>query len=371
MERKGSWYARIQWRDKNGNVRDWRKSLGTKSRSVALLRVKEVQRYETDIKNGLDFTFPWQGSQSSTELKQLKLTDAVELWLNDRKSNGIRPSTIKRNRYSMNALRSIIGSNIALVNIKTKVIDQFRNRCIENGRSADGINIDLRTIKTFLGWCHKRDYLDKIPHVDKVSKPKSMPLYIPDRIFADLIRLDWLDDHYKKAFLFYRETGCRVSEPFIGRLDGNWLLISGNKTKQRADKELMLSYECLQLCVQMQQHIEKYSGTVESWTQNLSKTFLKAMRQIDGDDTDYYLHCLRHTFAVRRYLQTRDIYLVKKEMGHASVTTTEIYAEFSLRRLARDFPTLLGGRNMSEKPEIGTPFAGTPPLSTDGTATAF
>ena len=63
-------------------------------------------------------------------------------------------------------------------------------------------------------------------------------------------------------------------------------------------------------------------------------------KKVDGKNTKYHLHCLRHTFAVRRYLQTRDIYLVKQELGHASVTTTEIYAQFSLRRLEKDFPIL-------------------------------
>tara|TARA_Y100000294_G_scaffold135462_1_gene128183 strand:- start:30 stop:626 length:597 start_codon:yes stop_codon:yes gene_type:complete len=180
-----------------------------------------------------------------------------------------------------------------------------------------------------------------------------MPLYIPDRIFAELMRLDWLDQHYKTAFLFYRETGCRVSEPFIGELDGNWLLISADKTKQRSDKELRLNAECLRLCIEMRSYVEKYEGTVESWTQNLSKTFLKVMREIDGKDTKYHLHCLRHTFAVRRYLQTRDIYLVKQEMGHASVTTTEIYAQFSLRRLGMDFPSLVELTEKGKNRELG------------------
>ena len=108
----------------------------------------------------------------------------------------------------------------------------------------------------------------------------------------------------------------------------------------------------------MRNQLEKYSGTVTSWTENLSKTFLKAMREIDGDDTKYYLHCLRHTFAVRRYLQTRDIYLVKQEMGHASVKTTEKYAKFSLRRLEMDFPSIVGNQNMSEILGRGHAFVG-------------
>ena len=65
------------------------------------------------------------------------------------------------------------------------------------------------------------------------------------------------------------------------------------------------------------------------------------MREVDGQDTKYHLHCLRHTFAVRRYLQTRDIYLVKQELGHSSVVTTEIYAKFSLRQLEAGFPSLV------------------------------
>ena len=75
--------------------------------------------------------------------------------------------------------------------------------------------------------------------------------------------------------------------------------------------------------------------------------FKKALIDI-GADLSKHLHSIRHTFAVRRYLQTRDIYLVKQEMGHSSVTTTEIYAKFSLRRLEMDFPSLVKSNNSRE-----------------------
>ena len=75
------------------------------------------------------------------------------------------------------------------------------------------------------------------------------------------------------------------------------------------------------------------------------------MREVDGQDTKYHLHCLRHTFAVRRYLQTRDIYLVKNELGHESVVTTEIYEKFSLRRLENDFPSLVNSTKKRKNQE--------------------
>ena len=50
-------------------------------------------------------------------------------------------------------------------------------------------------------------------------------------------------------------------------------------------------------------------------------------------------------------VQTRDIYQVKQEMSHSSVTTTEIYAKFSLRRLEMDFPSLTKSNKIGENRE--------------------
>ena len=48
-------------------------------------------------------------------------------------------------------------------------------------------------------------------------------------------------------------------------------------------------------------------------------------------------------------------------MGHSSVTTTEIYAKFSLRRLEMDFPSLVKSNNSGEKRENGHDFDGHKP----------
>ena len=40
-------------------------------------------------------------------------------------------------------------------------------------------------------------------------------------------------------------------------------------------------------------------------------------------------------------------------MGHSSVTTTEIYAKFNLRRLEMDFPSLVKNNNNGEKRDLG------------------
>ena len=45
-------------------------------------------------------------------------------------------------------------------------------------------------------------------------------------------------------------------------------------------------------------------------------------------------------------------------MGHSSVTTTEIYAKFSLRRLEMDFPSLTESNNNRENRERGYDIGG-------------
>ena len=361
INRRGKWYVRVYY-TLNGAKKEKQVPLKTSSKVVARERKAEVDKKVQDIKNGIDFLFSWESDESVTKVKRFTLTNAYDKWLSTRESDGIRPSTIRRNKYSMTHFSNVVGKSLPLTSITTSTIDTYRNYCIQTKMKPNGININLRAVKTFLNWCHKRDLIQKCPYVDMVSKPKEMPLYVPDRIFNQILELDWLKDHYKNAFLFYRNTGLRLSEPYQGELHGNWLLIGGDETKQRMDKELSLSITNLQRLTDMKDYVDnKYKGTLDSWKGHLSKVFLRAVREIDGEKTKFHFHCLRHTFAVRRYLQTRDIYLVKQEMGHSSVTTTEVYAKFSLRRLEMDFPSLVNSNNSGENRKMGHELMGHKP----------
>ena len=359
-KRRGSWYARVLWYE-SGATKQTEKSvpLRTSSKVTARERIAEVNKVEDDIKQGMEFSFPWLSDSTTTKVQRFTILDAVEQWLSQRSSEGIRQSTIKRNRYSLGSFMSHIGTSPPLSKVSTSMIDSYRTHCIHKEMKPNGININLRAIKTFFNWCVRRELIEKNIFVDMVSKPRELPLYIPDSLFNKLMQLEWLDDNYKTAFSFYRDTGCQRSEPFLGELHGDWLLIGGDETKQRIDKKLSLNTINLERLTSMRTYFnESYGYKLDSWIGNLSKTFLKAMREVDGQDTKYHLHCLRHTFAVRRYLQTRDIYLVKNELGHESVTTTEKYAKFSLRRLENDFPSLVNSTKNTQIWEKGHTFEG-------------
>ena len=233
--RRETWYARIRM------VTDGRKTekqipLRTKSKVTARERLELVNRDEESIKKGLEFSFPWLNDEGINKIVRLSISEAVEQWLSQRSSEGIRQSTIKRNRYSLISLMSHIGTSTPLSKVSTSMIDSYRTHCIHREMKPNGININLRAIKTFFNWCVRRELIKKNLFVDMVSKPKELPLYIPESLYENLMQLEWLDERFKTAFAFYYETGCRRSEPFLEELHGNWLLIGGDETKQRIDK---------------------------------------------------------------------------------------------------------------------------------------
>ena len=296
----------------------------------------QVERFEKDIKAGIEFSFPWLNDEGITRVKHYTLLEAVNEYMKTRRNGGLTKSTIKRDINSFNALISVLGKSFPMTHFGNEHIELFKET-FAGMHAPEGINLNLRAIKAFLNWCEDRGVLSNKPKVAMVKTPKSPPSYITDADWAEIMKLERLGDHFKRAFYFYRETGCRLSEPFYAIGNGNWIVIPAEYTKQKVEKEVELTDELIRIWREMQSRFDSTKFKPENFIHRYSKEFKKACRAIGIEN---HFHDLRHTFAVRRWLQTGDIYLVKEEMGHSSVTTTEKYAKFSRKRLAVDFPSL-------------------------------
>ena len=126
IKRRERWYARVLWYENTGKQKERQVPLRTKSKVTARERLSAVNKVESDIKTGLEFTFPWMNEDGQTKVSRYTIYDALQEWMGNRQSNGIRPSTIRRNRYSMDSIMSIIGSTRPLSSIDTKLIDTYR-----------------------------------------------------------------------------------------------------------------------------------------------------------------------------------------------------------------------------------------------------
>ena len=56
-------------------------------------------------------------------------------------------------------------------------------------------------------------------------------MYLSETKLGKLFSSDMVDEHFRKAFLFYAMTGCRLREPFEGIVNDNWLILTPDTAK--------------------------------------------------------------------------------------------------------------------------------------------
>ena len=106
--------------------------------------------------------------------------------------------------------------------------------------------------------------------------------------------------------------------------------------------------------------------TIKNHTNAISKIFKQAVRDIGRPELKF--HNLRDTFALMRYLETRDIYQVSKELGHSSVKVTEKYLTHELTKIKPDFPSLdwdNRSRKQAKNGDVDTDYVDTKPMEVE------
>ncbi len=350
---KDKYYVRVrQW---DGIKQDEKLvPLRTNNRTEALERQLIVNRYEKDLKNGIEIEFPWMNDSGKIEVVRYTLGKAVVEYLKARIAEKLRIGTIDIYKRALNIFIDVCGRNIPIENVSTNHIALYKRQFQSN--SNEYANINLRALKTFLNWLFDNGIIPIVPKVKMVKINRKLPSYITEKEWNSMMQLNLSDirnklgklkypeiEHYQRAWKLYYETGCRLSEPFNGVLEGNWLIIDVDSSKTNIQREIYLSNDLIVILEEMQKrlkvHLANNLTSKIDFIKRYSRIFKQCCRIVGINDKHF--HHIRHTYAVRRYLEVRDIYQVAKELGHSSVTTTEIYAKFNLSRLAQDFPSFV------------------------------
>ena len=127
--------------------------LKTTDYEIALQRHEEVETFEKAIKRGIKFSFSWEDADNRGRTKIIKLTlnKLVSKFVSTHKTN-VRQSTIKRYICAYNSLINVLGKTCPPQSLNNESIELFKKYCVMNNRKNNGINIDLRAIKTLLLW---------------------------------------------------------------------------------------------------------------------------------------------------------------------------------------------------------------------------
>ena len=95
-KRRDKWYSRVLWYV-DGKQKEKQISLCTDNKTEARKRNAKVTKFEDDIKNGLDYEFPWQKGGGQVKVKELSI-------ILDSKVSGpcLVKNKIKRRYYNFN-----------------------------------------------------------------------------------------------------------------------------------------------------------------------------------------------------------------------------------------------------------------------------
>ena len=317
--------------------------LNTDSKTTARQRHAVVEKHEKDIKNGMEYRFPWQNGGGKTEVKLFTLSDAIDLFLRHKINiQKVRLSTIQCYKEAFSAFIECTG-NLNIKIICLRHIDLYI-QFLQANKKKDGsplsintINNRIRCIKSLVIWLDDRDMIHKSPKIRELKVDKSTPQYISEVDFHRLLQLDCGHPRFKKMFKLCWETGMRLQEPFIGKINGDWYDIPPHKSKNHEEKSILLNQEQRET-IELIQSIWQQHPTVDAikW---YSKKFKSALKQIGI--LNRHFHCIRHSYGARRILETNgNIYQVRDEMGHSSVTITERYTKLDRKRVEHDFPSI-------------------------------
>ena len=339
-------YARIEsvdW-DKYKNI-----SLGSEYK-VARERFRIIENdFEKEIKQGVEFeSYGWEvGSKGKAKSKQLTLEDLVNKYIDEKKVY-VSKATIKREMNSFNLFMKFQGYGCPPNRINNKSIVNFTRMLVNKGYYNGGINIVLRNLKSLFIWSVEEEYMHKRPKI-KMLKVSQKIKYIKDSDWSKIMALD-IDLIYKNAFVILRGIGVRRSDLCLGSIKGNMLCINSEDEKTRKDKQIELTNIQVELIQQFHDYRDAFLAkknkkgkgrSIDTLKRKLTRVFQDCCKQIGIYEPHVTtLHCLRDTFAVRTWIMTGDIYLVKELLWHDSVITTEKYTKIKLPTLKQDFKKL-------------------------------
>jgi integrase len=224
-----------------------------------------------------------------------------------------------------------------------------------------GKKLAARTIRDVLTCLHavfmfaaEKRFVDRVPFFPKAPKPaKSKPTYLTFAE-ADAVLAAAENERDRLAILFAIKTGARAGEQMAFRWeDIDWTPGRAYVLIRRAYKleevgtpksrESRVVYIPDELVTTLQQHRAKTATQVRAGLvfsegynrrlrhDDLSTILEKALKRA-GVTKHVRWHDLRHTFGSHMAMLGATLQQIQEWMGHASVTTTEIYAHLCVSR---------------------------------------
>ncbi len=235
-----------------------------------------------------------------------------------------------------------------------KQITDFIMNLKDNGLSANSISRNLAAIKSFHRFLvierYIKDDVTSVMDSPKLWKklPEVLNLEEVERLLSKPNLRDWLGIRDKAALELMYATGMRVSELVDLKLDNVNLDVGFIKCKGKGQKERIIPVGRKAITA-IERYLNKIRPKLVKKKENVQHLFLtrlgrKMSRQTFWKIIKKYLkrakikkevspHTLRHSFATHLLERGADLRVVQELLGHANISTTQIYTHINKERL--------------------------------------
>ena len=236
------------------------------------------------------------------------------------------------------------------------------------GRSGRGIALILSGWRGFYTWVGRQGLIASNPVQDvrtpKATKPLPKALGVDDAVqFADFASTDnaWLEARDSAMVELLYGSGLRVGE-LVGLdvrasaqargwvdLQASEAHVLGKGSKRRSVPVGTTALQALQHWLQVRSEATTPSGRSalsealfigRYGTRLTSQSVwqrLKRRSQLAGLSTPVHPHMLRHSFASHVLQSSGDLRAVQELLGHANITTTQVYTRLDFQHLAKAY----------------------------------
>jgi len=246
---------------------------------------------------------------------------------------GISNKTIDIYELAFKSLKKIF-KNKTYKEIDINDKEMFYSQLKKSYENINTFNMRIRAIRTLFIWLLEEEKIEKLPFKFKQLPQKiKNPAYFSDREVVRILCKAKSENEFLFARIFVHwQTGMRLSEFHRSYLKGDFIVIS-DAIKNGIPRSIPVNKKVKRL-YSVAKSLKNQDKTVSRKFHGITDD-LELSKAESGQKRSF--HSLRDTFACRMYYKTRDIYRVKLLLGHSSVTTTEIYANFDLKLLKHDF----------------------------------
>lgn len=268
------------------------------------------------------------------------------------------PLTVRNYRADLEAFKQFfktLDETLTWETMHGDIIRRWLSDMLEKGNSATSVNRRLSSLRTFYKYLLATEVIatDPTAKIQGPKKLKTLPSFVKEaemnRLLDDIPVNDTFEGRRNHAIIntFYN-TGMRLSELTslnVSSIDLNARIakVTGKRNKERVipfGKEL---HDELQQYIIMRRsiigeipceaffispHGERLSN-VE--VRNIVKEQLSLVTSMKKRTP----HVLRHTFATSMLNHDADLEVVRRLLGHASLSTTEVYTHTTFEELKR------------------------------------